>query len=143
MNERLSLESGHELLLQMPPFAVSMKLLRTVVNELKSADLGDIKLNGQLDMAKVMQMDLPINALKNAVFQLVGSTAVEQALGDCMKGCQYQGEKITKDSFEGPDARQDYLPVAWEVMKFNLSPFFSGLTSKSSTDSPTPASDQK
>lgn len=140
MDERVTLKSGAVLQLQMPTFAVSMKLLRAVVNELKSADLGDIKLGADLDMVKLMQMDLPVNALKNVIFQLLGSTAIEQALADCMKGCQYQGEKITKDSFEPQDARPDFLPVAWEVMQFNLSPFFSGLTSKSSTDKP-PAAD--
>lgn len=137
MKESVTLKSGAELQLQMATFALSMRLLKSVVNELKAVKL-DIMLNGQLDLKKLQQMDLPIDMLKNACCQMLGSDAVETAVMDCAKVCLYAGEKITRDSFEKEEARQDYLPCAWEVMKMNLAPFFKGLDLKSLTASPPP-----
>ena len=50
-----------------------------------------------------------------------------------MARCTIDGKKVVKDTFEPEDARQDYLPVAWEVMKLNLTPFFRGLDLSSLT----------
>lgn len=133
MNESVTLPSGHQLELGMAPFSVGMKLFKVIANELKGVDV-EIE---SLDFAKLAGKD--INVLKNAILQLLGSDQLEAALFACMERCLLNGAKITRQSFEPEDMRPDYLPVAWEVMKFNLAPFFRGLNLSSPTASPTTA----
>lgn len=103
------------------PFSDGMKLFKTIARELK---LVDIEL-GDLDVTKLAGKD--INSIKNVVFQLVGSDAVEACVFDCLKRCTLNGQRITKETFEDESARGDFLPCAWEVIKINLRPFVSGL----------------
>lgn len=119
--EKLTLKSGATLELQMAPFAVSMKLVKTLSNELK---LVNLQLEG-LSLEKIKGSG--IEGIKNAVLQILGSDAVELSLRPCLERCLYNGTKITPDVFESPQAREDYLPVAWEVIKFNAGPFFRNL----------------
>lgn len=133
MNETITLKSGRELQLGLAPFSVGMKLFKTIANELKNVEI-DLD---TLDLKKIGGKD--INTLKNAIFQLAGSDALEMALFQCMERCLYDGQKIGRTTFEPEDARQDYLPVAWEVMKYNLAPFFKGLELSSSVAPETPA----
>jgi hypothetical protein len=49
-------------------------------------------------------------------------------------------ESITRETFESEGARRDLIPVALEVMKLNLLPFFEDLLLPSSTpDEATPS----
>lgn len=133
MNQVTTLKSGAELKLQIAAFSVSMRLMKAIATELKAVQI-DLTLNGQLDMAKLKEIDLPMDGIKNVACQLLASDAVEMALRECMKCCQYRGEAIRADTFEDENARGDYLPAAWEVIQVNLSPFFSGLGLKSLTN---------
>lgn len=140
MNETLTLKSGVELQLQIASFSVANKLFQTVVNEIRSVD---IRLENVKSFQDLISGDL--NGVKNILLQIAGSKTVEMALHECMGVCLYKGQKLNpKVSFESKDARQDYLPVAWEVMKFNLSPFFAGIDLSSMTNAsgtnPSPAS---
>lgn len=135
MNETLTLESGAKLDLGMAPFATGMKLFKTVANELK---LVNFEL-GLEDMNLRRLADKDINTFKNAILQLAGSDALEAALFACMERCLYNGVKIDRKTFEPEDARADYLPVAWEVMKYNLAPFFKNLSLSFRTQPGTPA----
>jgi hypothetical protein len=134
MNERVTLKSGIVLELQMASFSLSMRLLKTIVNEVKTVDLGGFKFGAEVKVEELLKADLPVDALKNVVCQLLGSDAVELAVRDCAKVCLYDKQAIRQDTFEEENARQDYLPVAWEVIRFNLTPFFRGLGLKSSGD---------
>lgn len=137
MNEKKTLASGRVLILQMASFAIASRLMKAVAGELKAVKLGDaLKLSGAMTAADLMQADLPVDALKDLVCQLLGSEPVEEAVRECMKGCQYNGEAMGADTFEPEDARQDYLPAAWEVMTLNLTPFFKSLSSKFSGAKP-------
>lgn len=121
MNEEVTLKSGRKLQLQIATFTVSMRLFKTIANELKVVD---IKIDG-LSMEKIKTTDVMV--LKNAVLQLLGSDTLETAIRECMKCCLYDNQKIGPATFEPQDARRDYLECAWEVIKFNLSPFFGSL----------------
>lgn len=132
MNEKKTLASGNVILLQMASFAVSNRLLKAIALELKEVKLGEaLNLSAGMTVEKLQQIDLPVDALKGLVCQLLASDGVEAALRECMKGCQYNGESIGTGTIEPEDARQDYLPAAWEVILLNLSPFFKGLGLKS------------
>jgi hypothetical protein len=139
MQDPITLKSGSELQVGLAPFAVGNRLLKTVARELAAVEFNmDF---GEIDLSKVSAKD--INTLKNAAFQLLQSEDVEKAVMECMKRCLYNGHAIQPNTFEAESARQDYLPVAWEVMKANLIPFFSGLDLPSSASAKPSSSDQK
>ena len=127
MQDPITLKSGSTLEIGIASFAAGNRLMKTVARELASVSF-DFNLSSFSDLS-----GQDINVLKNAVFQLLQSDALEAALMECAKKSLYNGEKITPQTFESDDARQDYMPVAWEVMKANLSPFFRGLDLSSLT----------
>jgi hypothetical protein len=129
METAITLKSGAILELKMAPFSSGMKLFKTIANELKGVD---VELGG-LDLKEIGSKD--INSLKNVIFQLLGSDAIEACFFDCAKHSLHEGQKISRLTFEPENARGDYLPVAWEVIKFNIAPFFSGLDLSSLTKS--------
>lgn len=136
MLDPINLKSGAVLAVQIAPFEVANKLVKAVARELTVVSF-DMEL-GNVDLSNLQPKDL--NTLKNAAFQLLQSDAVEACVFGCMARCLYEGQKITKDTFEKPEARADYLPVAWEVMKANLSPFFKNLGLSSPTSALQPES---
>ncbi len=119
--DSIQLKSGASLAVTIASFSAGNRLMKTVARELSSVDFNlDLKSFAELS-------DKDINVLKNVAFQILQSDAIESALLECMKKCLYNEERITEKTFEPENARPDYLPVAWEVMKANLRPFFSGL----------------
>lgn len=135
--ESVTLPSGAKLALKDPPFENSLALLEATAKELSIVTTGlkiDINFAGDpMALAKMLAMDLPIDVLKNIVCQLVASKEWKRVLGECLNRCLYNGQAASLEAFEPRNARQDYLLVLWEVMKFNLLPFFAGLSSKSLT----------
>ena len=123
-------------MLGMAPFSAGMKLFKTIANELKQADIEITT----LDLKQIAGSD--INAIKNAIFQLLGSDSLELAFYDCAIKSTIDGQKITRATFEPENMRGDFLPVAWEVIKFNLLPFFANLDFKSLGSEPAKASAQ-
>lgn len=133
----ITLKSGASLAVTMAPFSAGNRLMKTVARELAGVDFN-------LDLRSFEQLSSQdANVLKNVVFQIIQSDAVEAALADCMKKCLYNEQRITPATFEPEDARPDYLPVAWEVMKANLRPFFSGLDWSSLTGAKPSSNAQK
>lgn len=127
MQDPITLKSGSILEVGIAPFSAGTRLMKVVAKELSTVSF-NLNLSS---FAELSGQD--INVLKNALFQLMQSDALEAALMECAKKSTYNGQKITPTTFEPEDARQDYLPVAWEVMKANLSPFFKGLNLSSLT----------
>jgi hypothetical protein len=126
--EAITLKSGHVFEpMSGPDWASSKKLFKILARELKSVD---IDLTG-LTEASIKDMDSGV--LVTAFLQVAGSDAVESAVLECAARCTLQGQKITAATFEPQDMRRDYLPVAWEVMKLALLPFFEDLLSALST----------
>lgn len=133
MNEKKTFASGKAIVLQLSEFRVSARLRKVVAKEIRTIDFKEVmKLAGGLSPEELLAKgDLPIDTLKDLACQLLASDEVEEALWECMKVCQYNGERITPETFEPEDARADYLPAAWEVMVLNLAPFFKGLNLRS------------
>lgn len=130
MPETLTLKSGVELQLNIASLEEGHRLLRVVSNEMKQVQIDLDKLDLTMDMSKLGGRE--INVFKNAACQLIGSDQVFAALKPCMARCLYAGQKAQPDLFEDAKAREDFLAVAWEVIRFNLSPFFRGLNFRSS-----------
>ena len=133
MQDPLTLNSGATLQVTIAPFAIGNKLLKTVARELLAVSI-------DLDTVNLSELSgKDLNVLKNAILQLLQSDAVEATVATCMERCLYNGQRIVRDTFEPIETRPDYLPVAWEVIKANLRPFFAGLDLKSLLGSTPPS----
>lgn len=113
----IKLPSGAILKIALPPFDVSKALMQAVTEEAKG-----MKLNAESDLAQIY---------KDVFCFGVSSRSIEAALWECMKKCTYNAGaadmKITKETFEPENARQDYLTVCVEVAKANIGPFVKSL----------------
>lgn len=119
------LPSGARLNVAVPSFAHARTLQMAIARELVAVKL-DFNF-GQLDLSNISAKD--INTLKDVVLQLTQSSAVDAAIMVCAEKSLYNGQRITAETFENPRARVDYYPVAWEVIKAAVGPFFKGLAS--------------
>lgn len=108
-----TLDSKAVVQINMAPFGVSHRLLQAVMREVGVVRLSE----GEQEFAK------------NIVVRLISSPEVESILWECMGRCLYNGQKITKDTFESEQNRGDYLVVSKEVLEVNLIPFLSNLGS--------------
>lgn len=138
-----TLKSGRELGLALAPFSVGSKLFKAVLAELRSINIDVTKLDMGMELNLRAIDPRLINIIKDAFCEIATSETVEVAFFECAGRCLLNGQKITRETFEAPDAREDYLPVAWEVIKYNLAPFFRGLASQLSASAPPTAPGQK
>lgn len=92
--------------------------------------------------------------LKNAIIREIGNDkfqatfidstpAIYAAIWPCLLKCNYNGQKITKATFEEPKVREDYYEVINACVEENLRPFLKGLGSafnlfKRASDTNTP-----
>lgn len=80
------------------------------------------------DIGDVMSSDMwPIAKLVMAVDC---NKEVNDALWPCLVQCTRNSEKITKQTFEPVDARQDYYEIVIACLKENISPLFVGVFAK-------------
>ena len=125
MSEALTLKSGHVFEpMTGPDWADAKNLFKAFARELKQVD---VHLEGIKSLDDIKSLDAGV--ILKAFFQVAGSDTIEAAILACAKRSTLQGQKITDKTFEAPDMRRDYLPVAWEVMKLALLPFFEDLLS--------------
>lgn len=79
--------------------------------------LSDLEGEGNLD--HVSRLAMSANSDK----------ALSAALWPCLARCTYNGEKITKATFEDVDARRSYFPIIAKCIQVNVEPFLAGLGS--------------
>lgn len=132
----IQLPSGALLEAKPASFRDSNTLLKVIARELAAVRF-DLDV-GEINLSKLTARDL--ESIKSAIFQLVQSEAVEQAVWACAKKSLYNHQTIIPSMFDAESARQDYFLVAWEVVKVNLRPFFLGIN-WSSLGSADPTSD--
>jgi hypothetical protein len=137
--ESLPLPSGRTLKVAIAPFSVANKLKKIIAAELRTVkiDVDVSKLDLDLDLSKMDAKAL--NTMKDIVCTLLASDSVERAFFECAARCTIDGVKITPGtdkeagSFDDIESRPDFIPVAWEVIRANVGPFFQGLGSLFST----------
>lgn len=121
-NEIIDLESGAKLEITLAPFLEGERLFSAVADCLKKVNI---------DGNKEVEDYMNINNLKDAFLTCISSKELKDAIIQCAKRCTYNGQRITSwDFFEDVNVRQDYLPVCWEICKFNLLPFTRNLFAK-------------
>lgn len=119
--ETITLKSGAKLGLQIAKLRESRTLMQKVAQEVKKAGL-ELK-------PEMLEEDL--TSLFDGLLQLIGSEELFQCVLECAKTCTYDmgngALKIEHGTFEPAIARKDLVPVAMEVMKLNILPFFEGV----------------
>lgn len=139
--ETLTLKSGRVLCLDLAPFGIGNKLRKTVFAALRGVQIEADKIDMNFDLAKpnLGAMDPKmLNTLKNVVCEMMSNDAVEACFFECAVRCrigstQEVAKKITRETFDSAEMVGEYLPVAWEVVRFNLAPFFENLDLSSLT----------
>ena len=74
--------------------------------------------------------EIDANFYKDIFFKALCSKKIEAALEPCLKRALYNGNKITADTFEPVEARDDYITVCFEVARENVYPFTKSLYAK-------------
>lgn len=95
-------------------FAVSKELFQAITEEMKSLNIS-------------ASTEIDINLFKDMFCTGLSSKKIEKCIWECMKKATYNDLKITEDTFEPVEAREDYIPVMFEVAKENITPFMKSL----------------
>lgn len=115
MNKEVTLPSGAILKITLSPFAISKALYIAVLEETKGLHIDP-------------EAEVDTNLFKDMFCVGFSSKKIEAALDKCMERALYNGLRITNDTFEPEEAREDYLSVCWEVAYANLLPFTKSLS---------------
>lgn len=118
----ITTQSGVKVKLNPADFEDAMDLQSAI---LKEASKADFSLEG-VDL----KSDIDFSGLIKAGMAVAASKEVREILFKCLARCTYDGQKITKATFEDAAARKDYYEVVIACLKENLLPFFEGLISQ-------------
>lgn len=119
-------KSGANVVIFFAGFKQASSLKNAVSRELLKINIDLGKLNKET-IGSLLESDVTpefLNSCKNVLLILDSSETVEKALFDCLIRCTYNGEKITRDTFEDFEAVSDYYEIAFNCLKDNLFPFF-------------------
>lgn len=112
--ESIKLPSGATLLLVVAPFADSKDLYQAMLREVKGMKLDP-------------KEEIDANFFKDLFCAGLSSKEIEACLWKCISRCLIDNTKITPDTFEPIDKRDDYLTVCFEIAKANVMPFTKSL----------------
>lgn len=126
MGIKSTLPSGSKLEITPLPYLKAWGVSQIVLKEIEKIGL-DTKELKSIDFKNLMAVDA-LN-FKNPLCSVLSSDPILEAAKTCMERCTYNGLKIDDDTFERIEARQDFLPVVFSVLKENISPFFANLFS--------------
>jgi hypothetical protein len=129
---KVILENGAELEMTLGSFAEAQDLLQVITKSLKDSK---VSLNDDIG---------DLNTIKDIFLSLLSDKEIPKAILPLIKRTTLNGIRITSfDFFEDEKYRECYIPILWEVAKFNLMPFMKGLFSKLQGISPMIKSSQK
>lgn len=108
--KEVKLPSGASLQITLAPFADGRALFKAVTEEMKGLRLNP---KDQVD----------VNFYKDLFCAALSSDKIEACVFKCAARALYNGERISVDTFEPPEARADYLHAMYEIALENLLPF--------------------
>jgi len=120
----ITTQSGAQVKINVADFLSSMQLKKSVVQAVKESDI---------NLAHIDLDNLTAGAIEpivQGILSVDSSDKVEEALFKCLGRCTYNGEKISRDTFEPTESRGDYYEIVIACLKENLLPFFLPLFSK-------------
>ena len=110
------------------------ELIQLIMRQAEDLDLTDIIARfSSHSVAEVLESDvanlLPfLPLLQKLLCRLEGSKEYRNMIYRLLSNCTYNGIGITKQLFtDMPELREDYYMLEWEVVKFNVFPFFKRL----------------
>ncbi len=119
-SKKVKLPSGAELEIWVSPFEVSKALYQAMLDEVRGLKLDP-------------KAEVDVNFFKDLFCAGFSSKKVEECLKECLKKATYNGARISSDTFEPVEARQDYMQVCFEVAQENVAPFTKSLYAKYQT----------
>lgn len=128
MPKEEKLPSGAVLRIGLSPFVQAKELFQAILKELRGVP--------------ILGEDETLELFKNMFSSGFSSKEVERLLWQCMERCTYGPAdaealpKITPESFEKEEARQDFIPACVLVAKENILPFLKGLYAEYKTLQP-------
>lgn len=117
MSRKLKLPSGAELEIWISPFEDAKALYQALLEEAKG-----LKLNPK--------DEVDVNFYKDLFCVGFSSKKIEACIAKCFAKCTYNGARISNDTFEPVDNRQDYMVACFEVAQDNVAPFTKDLYAK-------------
>lgn len=121
--DKIILPSGAVLEITLLPYEDAWGVSQRVSKLLESIKV-DFK---SIDLKNLMLSDVAV--IQGPIFHVLSSAEIIDAAKTCFKRCTYNGLKIDGQTFDAKEARKDYLPVIFYVLKANIEPFFAGLIS--------------
>ncbi len=118
----ITLPSGAIAKIDAAPWDDAIALKAAIARELSGADLSALKFdpNAEVDVGQFAKLALLVDSSK----------PVMDAIFKCLARCTYDGQRITKETFERVEARKDFYDVAFACLQENIGPFFENLLSK-------------
>ena len=71
---------------------------------------------------------LDLDKLATAALSVITDKPLRSALFDCMERVTFENVRVDREFFSVPENWQHYYPIALEVIKVNVGPFFGSLT---------------
>lgn len=121
--------SGASVQIGVAGWEATMRLKNAAFRELAKVGL-DIK-------GMKLSKDMDISGLISAFLAVESSPEVYEALWPCLEKSLYNSKKITKNTFEPEEARQDYYEILLEFLKVNFTPFLPKVALKLSAEEKT------
>ena len=119
-------------------FEIAMNLNDAVLESINKTkiDIGDFGINdiNSDDPTQIKINNNMIETLIKLLLTTMSSKKIRECLLECAKRAIYNNEKIDIDFFENDDNRPLYFPIMVEIIKSNLAPFFTGITSALGND---------
>mgnify|MGYP001472003072 CR=1 FL=1 len=124
--------SGAKVEVTVTDYSTCFDLMKAVLRAVRQGGVGSkIPDNIQMsDLGKFSELDIKdLGGFADAVIGVMTSKEVEELTYKCMERATYNGQRITRSTFEPEESRGDFLFVAFQVIKTNLNPFGSHLSS--------------
>lgn len=115
--KEFKLPSGAVLKYNLAPFTDSRDLYQSILKEAQNIGFN-------------FNDDIDINFIKNIICVLLSSKDIERAIWKCFEKALYNGNRITSETFEEEEARQDYFDCMTQIAWANILPFMKGLFAK-------------
>lgn len=127
MRTKINLPSGSILELDYTSYLNTMNLLQHLAKVIKK-DIPDFSLNNtmleKLGSNQDTLKDKLFSILPNALLNAVMDNDLIDAIFKCADNSLINDYRINKEYFENIENRQDFFPVLFQVVKYNLTPFF-------------------
>lgn len=121
--KEVTLNSGATLKMGVVPFVDAKAFYQAVLEEARSVSISE-------------DQEIGANLIKDLFCTGFSSKKIDSCLKKCMDRCLYNGIRITDETWEPMEAREDYLQVCIEVAKETLAPFVKSLYAEFSTVMP-------